>query len=168
MAGDTLDLAAMRAQAEAQVKAASAQAAESEPEKLIPREIQLNVTYPEPGTGKLLRYSLTSRVMTGVERRIASRMEVTIAGGISVASMSIPAQNRVRALAVCAVQLREPDKRFMEYLDEDDVLLMNVYGALEDHDRRYYFRDGGPCAKDAPPWGLAVVSPLGGPPQGDA
>jgi hypothetical protein len=166
---ETLDLAAMRAKAAAQVKAADEQTS-AEPEKenteLVPREIPINVVYPEPGTGKTLHYNLVSRIMTGEERRVAGRMEVALAGGVGVASMSTPAQNRIRALAVCSVQLRDPDTQFVTYLEEDDVLLMNIYGALEDHDRRYYFRDGGSGETAASPRGLAIVTPFGGATEG--
>lgn len=157
---EAIDLAAMKKQAEAMVKAADEASASEPAGKITPREITLQVRYPEPGTGKMLRANLTSRIMTGDERRVATRLEVQLAGGVAVTSMSGLAQNRLRALAVCTVQLRDPDEWVPKYLAEDDTLLYSIYGALEEHDSRYFFRDlrsseGGTEARR-----LAVVTPF--------
>lgn len=158
-----MDLAALRSQAEAHVKAADerSNSAPAKADKLIPREITIKILYPKPGSGEILSANLTSRILTGDERRIASRTEVMLAGGIAVHHMSVLDQNRIRALAVCSVQLRDPDAWVLEHIEEDDNLLFNIYGALEDHTNRYYFRDGGPSEDDSPARRLVVVTPFG-------
>jgi hypothetical protein len=158
MAADKpLDLQAMRKQAE---QAMSNKPPQDGAKDLIPREIPLQVTYTEPGTGNVLRATLISRIMTGEERRLVSHLEVGLAAPLNVSALSVPAQNRNHAQAVCTAQLREPPGWVLKYIAEDDALLFSIFGALEGHNNRYFFRDGGTGEGDTPSQQLAVTSPL--------
>ena len=160
--GDKLDLSALRRKAEEELQNHDSKqaAAENPAAAITKRTITLKIHYPTPGTGETLTADVQSRIMTGDERRMAHRMEVMLAGGINVAAMSIHAQNRLRALSVCSTQLREAPEWLLKYLEEDDTLLFSVFSALEEHDSRYFFRDGGTGEGAAAARRLAVIAPF--------
>ena len=118
----------------------AAQAKAEKPSNLVDREETFNLTYHSP-EGKTLQATLVSRIMSGDERHVVSRMCALMANGVNFASLPLGDQARFYALAVCSVQLREPPHWVAKWLEEDARLLDAVFAQVEGHDRRYFRGD---------------------------
>lgn len=112
-------------------EAAPAQAA------LTPRTLTTPIEYTDP-EGSTHRASLVSRIMTAQEMDQVARLRARLAGGLPWVSFSYFDQQRMEALALCAVQLREPPEWLERWLAVDAVLLLTVYKWLAEHDSTFF------------------------------
>jgi|2_EtaG_2_1085320.scaffolds.fasta_scaffold68227_2 hypothetical protein len=129
---DTLDLRKLREAAEAKD--------ETKNPELVEREETFNLRYQSP-EGKTLETGLVSRILSGDERHVVSRMCALLSNGVPFSNLPLGDQARFYALAICSVQLRDPPGWVERWMKEDTYLLDAVFEQLEGHDRRYFRRD---------------------------
>ena len=106
---------------------------------LINREETFRVVYHAPD-GRVHESALVSRIMTGDERHVVTRMCALMANGIPFPNLPLGDQTRFYALAVCSIQLRDAPAWVDRWISEDSALLNGIYGQLEGHDLRYFRR----------------------------
>lgn len=129
---ETLDLRSIRETAEVKK--------DTNVPELVDREETFVLKYHTP-SGEVLESVLTSKIMTGDERHVVSRMCGLLSNGVPFANLPIGDQARFYALALCSVQLRDPPTWVDKWIKEDAYLLDAVFGQLEAHDLRYFRRD---------------------------
>lgn len=107
-------------------------------EDIVGKDLEFEVQYRDPETGKFLVGQFVSRVPNASSKSRAGRIMAELAGNYRFDVM--PEHWKVWALSVasCATQLVTKPKWFDEKAGEDDNLLFAVQGRLEDHAERYF------------------------------
>lgn len=106
--------------------------------ELVPREHEFEVSYTGPD-GKLYRARLMSRIMDADERILIARIAAQRAG-VPWAQLPSAHAARIWAIAVVAVQLREPPAWVSEWALMDDSLLFSIFDVLTVHDGMFFRR----------------------------
>jgi len=147
---ETLDLRSIREAAEATENA-------KQPD-LVEREENFTLRYHAP-TGETLVATLVSKIMSGDERHVVSRMCGILSNGVPFGNLPLGDQARFYALALCSVQLRDPPKWVEKWMKEDTYLLDAIFAQLEAHDLRYFRRDISESG-DGPKFSSVEITPI--------
>ena len=147
----TLDLRGLRDMGEAPP--------EPSPEApVVPAALSFRVRYSSP-EGERFEAALVSKVLDGDERLKVARICAKLAGGVRFDLLPGVDQARINALAMLAIQLRDPPEWVERWAAKDDALLGRLAEVCADHSARYFRRDAGESPEDAVAARVAVDAP---------
>lgn len=109
--------------------------------QLARREQAWVVSYTDPEGGKHSD-SIVSRVLSADERMQVSRASARLAA-CPWDQLPAGSQARIWAMALVAVQVREPPAWFTQWAAEDDVLLFAVFGRCTGHAADFFRANDG-------------------------
>lgn len=113
------------------------------PPALTPATRTTTLQYTDPNTGEVLGCELVSRIMSANERNAVARIKANLASGAVWQSLDLVDQTRFAALALCAVQLREPPAWLESAIAQDLNLALAIHAWLVEHDRIFFRSDLG-------------------------
>jgi len=105
---------------------------------LTPATRTTTLRYTDPNTGEVRACELVSRILTANERNAVARIKANLANGVVWQSLDVVDQARFEALALCAVQLREPSAWLEDAIAQDLNLALAVHAWLVEHDRIFF------------------------------
>lgn len=106
-----------------------------------PREIPIEIAWQDPATGDVRECRVNGRVPNHDGMQLRDRLTVRLTQGLSWDALPALTRQLAVARARCAVQLIEPPDWLLNALAEDDVLALELGGALTAHEDRYFRRD---------------------------
>jgi hypothetical protein len=155
--GPGLDLRAAAAAA-SRVPTTGADAAMAQVLRLVPREIQIQLSYTDPD-GQPHAASVSTRILSGDQRLSVSRMA---AGIVGVSWDSAPPIAREMAWSLSWLQhcLQDPPEWILHWCQEDSYLRVGIYEEVMKHELRYFHGDDGAGGPSSPESRIRVSSPF--------